>query len=66
MIESLPYSENITVEIDIMNCAGEGAASTVILTKGIIFMQIEQSCYTPKHMWRINTNSMKSSMTHNG
>ena len=34
MIESLPYSENITIEIEIVNCAGEGAVSTVFLTKG--------------------------------
>ena len=36
MIDSLPYSESIMVEIDIVNCAGEGARSTVTLTQGII------------------------------
>ena len=34
MIDSIPYSENVTVEIDIVNCAGEGAESTVVVTKG--------------------------------
>ena len=35
IINFLPYSKNITAEIDIVNCAGEGAESTAILTKGI-------------------------------
>ena len=35
VIDSLPYSENATVEIDIVNCAGEGAESYVTITKGI-------------------------------
>ena len=33
-INSLPYFENITVEIAILNCAGEGAESYVTITKG--------------------------------
>ena len=35
MIDSLSYSENITVEIDIANCAGEGAESYITVTKGM-------------------------------
>ena len=34
IIDSLPYSENITVEIDIVNCAGVGAESYVTVAKG--------------------------------
>lgn len=33
-VDSVPYSENAAVEIDIVNCAGEGAQSYVTVTKG--------------------------------
>ena len=36
MIDSLSYFENITVEIDIINCAGEGAESYFTVAKGIV------------------------------
>ena len=35
MINSLSYFENITVEIDIVNCAGEGAELNFTVAKGI-------------------------------
>lgn len=33
-VDSLPYSENTTIEIDIINCAGEGAESYITVAKG--------------------------------
>ena len=35
MIDSLPYFENITVEVAIINCAGVGAESNITIAKGI-------------------------------
>ena len=35
MINSLPYFENITIEVAIVNCAGVGAQSNFIISRGM-------------------------------
>ena len=35
-INSLPYFENVTVEVIIVNCAGVGGESNVTVIKGIV------------------------------
>ena len=35
IFNSLPYFENITIEVAVVNCAGVGAESTVVITRGV-------------------------------